>query len=117
MFGIRAASVTAFVKYVLYFVSLSEISLDLLDVKIISSGPVVTGESVNTEVLYKVEYESQMISAITTQTITTEVLNEKLVTVTNPQVRVTQVSFLFIIFCCRSHIELFGSLSLNPEIK
>ena len=93
MDGIRAASVTAFVKYVLYFVSLSEFSLDLLDVKIISSGPVVTGESVNTEVLYKVEYESQMISAITTQTITTEVLNEKLVTVTNPQVRVTQVSF------------------------
>ena len=103
--------------YALCFVSLTEFNLDLLDVKIISSGPVVTGENVNTEILYKVEYESKMISAITTQTITTEVLNEKLITVTNPQVRVTQVSFLFIIFCCRSHKGLLGNLSLNPEIK
>ena len=61
--------------------------MDLLNVTIITSGPVVTAGIVSTEVLYKVEYESKMISAITTQTITTQVLNEKLMTVTNPQVR------------------------------
>ncbi len=80
-----------YTAHLLTFVFVDFESTDLLEVKIVSSGPCVTEAGMSTEVLYSMKYEvegkMEVISALSVQTITVEELNAQLSTLSNPQVR------------------------------
>ena len=87
--------------------------MELTEVTIISTGPVVTGETVSIEVLYTVTYDSQMVSALTVKTITIESLNEELSTVVNPQVIINGYLLCFLIdfdMCYAISQDLFNAM-------